>query len=154
MFGRKPKPTASDKNTLNREIDRFNKALETTKSADTLKKYCDAMRQLAISTKNLMDLEKAFDWRRGNYKWKGGFMAQLPRIEAQITDDQKSFVDRAFLRLKWDCAELKTEAARERRKKAIFEEFEAYSMFFDAETLEYVKSFREDSGIEVSVNVE
>lgn len=153
MFG-KPIPTASDKNALNREIDRFNKALETTKTADTVKAYGDAMRQLAISADKLKNMENAFNWRRGNYKWKGGFMAQLPRINEQITNGQKKFVDRAFLRLKWDCAALQTEAAKQRRKKKLFEEFEAYSIFFDPETLEYVESFREDSGIHVSVDVE
>lgn len=153
MFGRKPVATTDAKNTLNREINRFNKSLETMGTADTVKAYCDALRQLAISADKLKTLENTYDWKRGNYKWKGGIEAQMPRINAQITAGQEKFVDRAFLRLKWDCAELKTEAAKERRKKKIFEEFEAYSMFFDKETLEYVQSFK-DSGVSISYEVE
>lgn len=155
MFGmfRKPLPTADVKNALNKELARFRKSLETMETADTVRAYGEAARAMVISYQKLERFENNYDWRRGKYTWKGGIASKMPGIQAKITADETKFVDRVFLRLKWDCAGLKTDAAKERRKAKVFEEFEAYSMFFEPSTLEYVNSHK-DSGISFSYEVE
>ena len=144
MFGfSKKKPVTADvKNALNRELSHLDKALETIRTADTIKIYCNAVRDMLLAYQKLDKFEKEYDWKKGKYTWKGGVQKSIKSIQVQITAKERSFIDRAYQKLEFDCAGLSTEKAKENRRNKFFDEVKAYSMFFDEKTLAYVDSLK------------
>lgn len=140
LLSGKKEVTTSVKNELNKLTARWNKDLEKLNTVNKVDAYISALEDLLRTAKSLEYLENTYDWKHGNYKWKGGVHQALVEIDNKKSVNEQAFVDRAYEKLKRDSLKLTTDVGKKKKHDQFFAELEYYFDYFNEDTIAYIKS--------------
>ena len=142
LFNSKPKATTSVKNELNKELEHLGTVQKKLNTTDNISTYFSAFEDMLKTYARLKKLEDNYNWKKGDYRWKGGVMDALQGVEDKRPAAERAFVDRAYERLQRDCLKLTTDKGKENKKAHFFEEIEHYYEYLTDGTIEYINSLK------------
>lgn len=140
LFSGKKEVTASVKNELNGLVEHWRKAIDKLNTTDNVSTYINSLEDALMTAKKLEILENTYDWKHGKYKWDGGVQKTLENMNTRKSQNERAFIDRAYEKLQRDCLKVSTDKTKEKKKEQFFAEMEHYYMYFNDDTVEYIKS--------------
>ena len=141
LSGKKAVTTAV-KNELNKNVEHWKSTIDKLNHTDSISTYFKSLEDLLITYKKLQDLEDTYDWKHGQYKWKGGMKEALQGIQDKKASNEVAFVDRAYEKLQRDCLKLSTDKAKANKREKFFLELEHYYQYLEDSTIEYINSLK------------
>ena len=133
----KPSFSTVDKQNINNLILRSRSAARAVNETDSISTYYSTWDRLELDMKQLLKFEKA------GYKFTPSMSSVYKDVFSKRANSEKSFIDRAYLRLQTNLVNLSTTKGKQGRIDAFFNEFTLHQDKMAKDNIAYLNQLKE-----------